>query len=534
MCGIYFLGVNSDFNYSEVVKNFQKIKHRGPDQSVIENFEKDDWKFFIGFHRLAIIGIENGRQPFFIDGIYLICNGEIFNHRDLVKRYNLKLKSNSDCEVIIHLYKLYGEKVLDMLDGDFAFILFDTNVGEIVFARDIIGVRPLFYEKNNNGIQIGSELKSLSSEKAVEVLPGYIYRYNIKKLNLNMRIYKNLVDETRKNLTFVLAEIKRLLTLSVHKRLESERDIGFLLSGGLDSSLVLSIASEILPEKQFHAFSIGNLNDISPDIQNSKTVVNYLNIKYSDKMKGKDKIVHHIVNFDYKKALKNLQEVIYYTETFDITTIRASTPMWILCKYIKENTDIKVLYSGEGSDELFGGYLYFYYAPGDIQFEIETRKIVDELYMYDVCRADRSVSSNGLELRVPFLDKEFVKYVLNISGSIRRPIKDFRMEKWVLRESFKGYLPESILWLQKAAFSDNAGYGWKDMVRKYCEEKIKKFDISSISKSFSSNPEEIHHRLIFQSFFGKHSGNISHLWLPNKEWIDTGSEPSARVLEVHK
>jgi asparagine synthase (glutamine-hydrolysing) len=535
MCGLYFYASKDELNYKEISDRFYRIKYRGPDQSVTENFLWNDLNIFLGFHRLAIIDINNGKQPFFSDGIYLICNGEIFNHHELVKKYDLKLKTHSDCEVILHLYRKFGESFVNMLDGDFAFILFDSKKGELHFARDMIGVRPLFMDRNLNYVELASELKALKSDRAVEVSPGYYYKYNFYTGSLHSKVYKSIISTTKKEIQIIMPELRKIFTESVKKRLESERDIGFLLSGGLDSSLVLSVACELLPEKQFHAFSIGSQDDISPDIENAKTVVNYLNYKYNLKMKGKPKVIHHIVHFDYKKAIENIEELVYTIETFDITTIRASTPMWWLCKYIRDNTDIKVLFSGEGSDELFGGYLYFYYAPNGRELEKETEKLVNELHMYDVCRADRSVSSNGLELRVPFLDKEFVKYVLNIDGEIRRPIKDFKMEKWILRKSFEGFLPESILYLQKAAFSDNAGYGWKDAIKKYCEHKLKSKDVGKlINKPFSDNPEEIYHRYIFQKYFGSHIGIISHLWLPNKEWVDTGSEPSARVLEVHK
>jgi asparagine synthase (glutamine-hydrolysing) len=531
MCGIFFLLQNSPVNYVAAFNKFMNIKWRGPDNSNFEILNYKDNNICIGFHRLSIIGVQNGSQPFNYNGIHLICNGEIFNYKQLIENHNLECYTDSDCEVIIHLYNLYGKKFIELLDGDFSFVLFDSNKGEIMFGRDIIGVRPLFYHKEDGYLNLASELKGMC-KTGEQVLPGFLYSYNISSGSLHSKLYRDLSRQSYGYLNEkeVLNILKMLLINSVKKRLDSERDIGFLLSGGLDSSLVLSIACELLPNKTLHAFSIGSKNDKSPDVINAKKVVAYLNSKYY-----KNKIIHHIVDFDTDKALQNIENIVYTLENFDITTVRASTPMWWLCKYISEKTDIKVLFSGEGSDEILGGYLYFFYAPNKMEFEKETFKLVDDLYKYDVCRADRCVSSNGLELRVPFLDKEFVRYVLNIDGDLRRPLHHTKMEKWILREAFKGYLPENILWNQKIAFSDGAGYSWKDKIKSYCESKVKELKIKyNPDKDFSDNPEELYHRYTFNKYYPNHKGIIDALWIPNKNWIDTGSEPSARVLEIHQ
>jgi len=477
---------------------------------------------YISFYRLSIVDT-NAKisQPFERDGVLCLCNGEIFNYKELIEKHSLYLKTYSDCEVILSLYEkmnifdLYKE-----LDGDFAFVIIDFNKNKMIFSRDLIGVRPLFYSTEESSISISSETKGLFPfQDTVQVLPNsiYIYKnseiYYIKVINYEKNFIHKYKDES-----IIKEVIKNSLINSTKKRLLcSEKPYGFLLSGGLDSSLVLAIASRITPKDVvLNAFTIGITGDKSPDIECSREVVSYIN-NYC----GYEKVKHHIISFTPQEGTDEIKNIIKILETYDVTTVRASIPMYLLVRYIKTNfKDIKVLFSGEGSDELFGGYLYFYYSPSDLEFETETQRLVKNLYLYDVCRADRCVSSNGLELRVPFLDKEFVSNVMNISPEYKRPVRNVQIEKKILRDSFVGYLPDNILYRTKAAFSDAVGKSWLDVVREWCVNK------NPIRKRKTIEED------VFSEIYRKMYKNrdLIQMWVPKEEWVDTKGESSARVL----
>lgn len=508
MCGILFLQ-----NQKEEMKNeLKSIGHRGPDNSKVKITKKGN---MFGFNRLSIHNMnENGNQPFEKNDITLICNGEIYNYLDLAKYCSDEDYSNkSDCEIILDIYKEKGIEVCNYLDGDFAFVLEDDK-GDIFAARDPIGVRPLFfgYKNESNEIVFASEIKAIKDLcKSVEVFPPGHYYYKSKfeqYINLNVPFEKAINGYSRDTLKYMLMS-------SVEKRLTSERPIGFFLSGGLDSSLIASLG-KIALNKQITTFSIG-IND-SPDLKYARKVAKFLDSN------------HHEVKFTTTEALNALEEVIYHLESYDCTTIRASVPMYLLSKYVKENTNIKVLLSGEGADELFGGYLYFHKAPTLKEFHEETQRLLENVHNYDVLRADRCTSAHGLELRVPFFDKCFIKYVSEIDPLFKKT----KMEKQILRDSFmKYYLPEEVLNRQKNGMSDAVGYEWVDFIRDFAEKQYTEKYSWNPAKYVVNTPtskEEYYYREIYNKLFPKNNF-IKHIWRPKYTNI---LDPSAKLLPEFK
>jgi len=466
MCGIYFK-LCKEINSLEF-ENFMKLKHRGPNKSVFQCVQNEDYSVIYGFHRLRIVGSIDYHQPFIQNGIYVLCNGEIYNYKSLISNYGLSPKTDSDCEVVLLMYKKYGiQKTLQLLDGEFAFIIYDTTKNVVYCARDPFGVRPLFVNiEKNSTILITSEAKA-QCKQCEQLVPGMYYEYTYSNgINrpLEISLIKHMYYEFPKSLSvFSNSKLKEFLEYSVYNRIHNaEKDIGFLLSGGLDSSLVLSIAMKYLPKTKYpiRVFSIGysNIkNEVydTPDVKRAIEVVKYLKDKY-----GNNCIDHHIVSYNHTTAMNVLNKVIYMLESCDITTIRASIPMYILAGYISKLTNVKIVMSGEGSDELFGGYIYFKYAPNSIEFENEKKKLLKQIHLFDGLRADRMISAHGLELRVPFLDKRLVNYVLSIPLNTSSANYD-TVEKYLLRNAFdEDYLPSSIIWAQKEAFSDGVGHSW--------------------------------------------------------------------------
>jgi asparagine synthase (glutamine-hydrolysing) len=526
-CSIQSSFVQNKYNTCEECKNslesFYKIKHRGPDDSKYIECRDMNIVSFLGFHRLSIVGLENGMQPFENNNNYLLCNGEIYNYKELIEKYDLfsSLKTKSDCEVILLLYSKIGIlQTIKELRGDFAFILYDANNNLVHFGRDPFGVRPLFYlfEHDRNILTLASEAKCFpQKDNLSQVTPRICYTYNLQTTSLTETTYYNFQEDVKleKNQNNFIT----LLENSVRKRLNAEREIGFLLSGGLDSSLILSISLKFLDSKYYpiKVFSIG-FDDTSPDIIASKEVVNYLKKKYGDTC-----ITHIILKPTIEEALLSLSKVIKTIESFDTTTIRASTPMYLLSKYISEYTNVKVVFSGEGSDEnTFLGYLYLLYAPDISSARQESKRLLSDIHYFDGLRADRTTSNFGLELRVPFLDQDFISYCMNDDNLTRQTLES-KVEKKYLRDCFKDYLPNQILYRQKNAFSDAVSYDWKKKIKEYTENKIK-------TKNKYMSSEE----LFYISEFSKHYNLnlIPYLWLP--KWIDTGNEPSATVLSVFK
>jgi asparagine synthase (glutamine-hydrolysing) len=540
MCGIFCsVSKNCYINDNELKKHFIKIKHRGPDSSVYKNINN---LVTFGFHRLAIVDPDQkSNQPLELENLTLICNGEIFNHSSLEKEFKLEnnLKTNSDCEIILHLYHLWGgnlkaiKKILERINAEFAFILYDKNINKLFIARDSFGVRPLFWGSNENwdmNYFFSSELKSLGFLNNVEPFPpGYYMEIDINEKNSKLYKYYKFPEKKDYTTTIDIAKynINNLLKNAVDIRLMSDRPVGCFLSGGLDSSLVTALVHKNIPN--INCFSIGLEGGV--DIEAAKKVVKYLGIPESN---------HHIVNFTVEQGFNCLKDVIYHLESYDITTIRASIPQYLLSKYIKENTDIVVLYSGEGSDELFCGYQYSKLAPSLQELEKDSKKLLSELYMFDNLRVDRTTAAFGLEVRIPFLDPLLVNYVLGLPTEYRS-CNPKLMEKTLLRYSFKNdkILPNEILYRHKEAFSDavsSTKESWYlTLTKKYIEPLISDSELLNAKNKYPFNTpntkEALYYRNIFTEFYPNRSNIISHIWLPN--WTNT-NDPSATVLECHK
>jgi asparagine synthase (glutamine-hydrolysing) len=523
MCGLLaFKGDTSELHDFE--KTFQELQHRGPDDTEILKIA--DGLATICFHRLAIMDpTQKGHQPFVDEqtGNVIACNGEIYNHLELRATYenSYPFKSHSDCEVLVPMYKELGlARMCEQLDAEFAFVIWDEQKKKIMAARDPIGIRPLFYGyTDDHKIMFASEIKVLTTYcQKVEVFPpGHFFDGE------NFVQYKDLttvIQYSPKNLETHLKDIREKLIEGVRKRLSADVPVGFLLSGGLDSSLVCAIAHDIL-KKPIHTFSVG-LDHNPIDIGFARVVADYLQSK------------HHEVYFNKQDTIGVLDKLIWHLESWDITTIRASIGMFLVCKYIREKTDIRVVLTGEISDELFG-YKYTDFAPTPKAFQAEAKKRVDELYMYDVLRADRCIAGNALEARVPFGDLDFVQTVMEIHPEFK--MNTTGMGKWILRKAFAGtkLLPESILWREKAAFSDAVGHSMVDYLKEYAESLYTHQDLLAAREKYSHGTPFTKESLLYRDIFEKHFKGQSHLvrdfWMPNKEWSNCNvSDPSARVL----
>ena len=498
---------------------FDKTISRGPDMSRI----MDTGKGILGFHRLAIMGLdERGMQPFCMNGDYVVCNGEIYGFRKLKKELEekgYKFISESDCELLLPLYYEYGTEMFKHLDAEFALIIYDGKTGEYIAARDPIGIRPLFYGYSENGdIVFASEAKNLVGlcKKIMPFPPGHYYKGGRFVCYRDMsRVEKVCCD----GIETVCRNIREKLIDGIRKRLDADAPVGFLLSGGLDSSLVCAVASK-LTKKPIKTFAIGMSTD-AIDLKYAKQVADYIGAEHTE------------VIITEKDVLEALPKVVALLGTYDITTIRASVGMYLVCRYIHENTDLRVLLTGEISDELFG-YKYTDFAPSPEEFQREAEKRIRELYMYDVLRADRCISVNSLEARVPFGDLDFVEYVMSIDPKMK--MNTYGKGKYLLRHAFEGnYLPHDILMREKAAFSDAVGHSMVDDLKAYAEkmytdkefvEKCKKYDFA---RPFTK--ESLMYRELFEKYYPGQAKMVVDFWMPNKTWKGCDvNDPSARVL----
>lgn len=521
MCGFLVVG-SEEFDLQVFNDALDKAAYRGPDYQHISIDHGITW----GFNRLSIMDLStNGNQPFVYKDCVLVCNGEIYNYPDLKKKLSTEynFKSGSDCEVLIPLYDKYGiEITCKFLDAEFALVLYDTKTKKLMAARDPMGIRPMFYgySKHEHQICFASEAKSLSAlcDDIMPFPPGHYY------LDGQFICYQDLSNPQTihdDDLETIARQLKDKLEAAVEKRFMSDVPIGYLLSGGLDSSLVCAIGQK-LSDKPIRTFAIGMESD-PIDLKYAKQVADYLGTEHTEVIMTKEDLYDH------------LKEVIYHLETFDITTIRASMAMYILCQYIHENTDIKVIMTGEVSDELFG-YKYTDFAPDAKSFQEEASKRIKELYMYDVLRADRCISAHALEGRVPFADKSFVEYAMSIDPAKKMNI--YNKGKYLLRHAFEGlgYLPDAILFREKAAFSDAVGHSMVDYLKALAEEKYSDEDILKAKDKYSYCPpftkESLMYRDIFESFFPGNAQWIKDFWMPNKNWENCDvNDPSARVLK---
>ena len=527
MCGIFAIlnnmthGIAKDF----IIQQHNKGRHRGPDDSNI--LDLYIMNCMLGFHRLSINGLTNiSSQPFYINNIFLICNGEIYNYKDLYNLLEVEPETQSDCEVIIHLYLQYGmEQTIRMLDGEFSFILIDarSTVKKMYIGRDPYGVRPLYMlsTKDTPLYAFASEIKQLIDlQKGADIKhfpPGTLFLYEIETIEYNSsetwifckseKYHENLFSFYYRD---VHINIREYLTSAVIKRCKcSERPIACLLSGGLDSSLIAAIASSYLG--QIETFSIGFEN--SEDLKMARVVASHI------------KSNHHEVIITKEEYLEAIPHVIQTIESYDTTTVRASVGNYLIAKYISCNSDAKVILNGDGSDEVCGGYLYMHKCPDAIEFDKETRRLLSNIHYFDVLRSDKSISSNGLEPRTPFLDLAFVQYYLTIHPAARFPKND--IEKKLLRTSFKdtGLLPDEILWRTKEAFSDGVTV---DSIVEIIQTHIKDFELPNITLSpIPKTQEEKYYRKIFEEHY-PNANIIPHFWKPN--FVDPDIDPSARAL----
>lgn len=500
-------------------KGFARTISRGPDDSRIV----DTGDGFLGFHRLAIMGLTPaGMQPFQLGNHYLVCNGEIYGfqkfRRELSKTYTFE--SDSDCEILLPLYQEYGTDMFALLDAEFACIIYDGDAGEYIAARDPIGIRPLYYGYDEDGVIVfASEAKNLVglTDQIMPFPPGHYYRAG--KFVCYCDITR-VAQVCKDDLDTVCKNIHDKLVAGVEKRLIADAKVGFLLSGGLDSSLVCAIAAK-RSESPIRTFAIGMSED-AIDLKYARQVAQYI---------GSD---HKEVYMTPDEVTATLETVIQILGTYDITTIRASMGMYLVCKVIHEQTDIRVLLTGEISDELFG-YKYTDFAPSAGAFQEESQKRIRELHMYDVLRADRCISVNSLEARVPFGDLDFVRYVMAIDPELKR--NRYGKGKYLLRHAFEegDYLPEEILWREKAAFSDAVGHSMVDYLKEYADQTYTDEAFESLCDKYTyARPftkESLLYREIFEKYYPKQAKMVVDFWMPNREWEGCDvDDPSARVL----
>ena len=505
---------------SEFKRFFDRTISRGPDDSRII----DTGKGLLGFHRLAIMGLHpEGMQPFELDGSYVVCNGEIYCFPRLKKKLmetgKYTFVSESDCEILLPMYKEYGTDMFRRLDAEFALILYDGDTQSYIAARDPIGIRPLYYGYDPHGVIVfASEPKNLVGlvGEIMPFPPGHYYKDG------EFVCYSDIaaVDEVcMDDVETICSKIHEKLVKGIEKRLIADAKVGFLLSGGLDSSLVCAIAARKSKEP-IRTFAIGMSED-AIDLKYAKQVADYI---------GSD---HTEVIITKEDVLAALEDVVQLLGTYDITTIRASMGMYLICKAIHETTDIRVLLTGEISDELFG-YKYTDFAPSPEAFQAEAQKRIRELHMYDVLRADRCISVNSLEARVPFGDLDFVKYVMSIDPAKKMNV--YGKGKYLLRHAFEGdYLPHDILYREKAAFSDAVGHSLVDDLKEYAEGYYTDEEFEAKCKQYDyATPftkESLLYRELFEKYYPGQAHMIAGFWMPNKEWEGCDvDDPSARVL----
>ena len=501
------------------LQGFEATVSRGPDDSKIV----DTGNGLLGFHRLAIMGLTpEGMQPFSLEESFCVCNGEIYGFEKIKEELKAKytFESDSDCEILLPLYKEYGVEMFKMLDAEFALIIYDGKSREYIAARDPIGIRPLYYGYDDSGtILFASEPKNLVgiAEKIMPFPPGYYYKGGEFIRYCDIAAVDSLsgddVERACKN-------IRQKLIAGVEKRLVADAKVGFLLSGGLDSSLVCAIAAS-KSKAPIKTFAIGMTED-AIDLKYARQVADFIGSDHTEVFMTPDDVI------------SSLEKVIHTLATFDITTIRASMGMYLLCKAIHEQTDIRVLLTGEISDELFG-YKYTDFAPDAKAFQEESQKRIRELHMYDVLRADRCISVNSLEARVPFGDLDFVKYVMALNPEIK--LNRYGKGKYLLRHAFEGmgYLPDEILWREKAAFSDAVGHSMVDYLKEYAQNQYSDEEFEKGCEKYSHarpfTKESLLYRDIFEKFYPGQAEMIVDFWMPNKSWEGCNvNDPSARVL----
>jgi len=550
MCGIvcaFDIKESSEILRPQLLEMSKKVRHRGPDWSGIYSNKSA----IMAHERLAIVDPASGKQPLFSADktLVLAANGEIYNHRELRQQFaDYDFQTESDCEVILALYHEKGTDFVDDLNGIFGFALYDAEKDEYFVARDHMGIIPLYLGWDQNGtFYVASELKALEGVcTKIELFPpGHFLSSKDGKF---VKWYKRDWEdyEAVKNNETSISKIKEALEAAVHRQLMSDVPYGVLLSGGLDSSVTSAIAKKYAEKRiesddqqaawwpQLHSFSVGL--EGSPDLAAAQKVADHIGT------------VHHEIKFTIQEGLDAIRDVIYNLETYDITTIRASTPMYLMARVIK-SMGVKMVLSGEGADELFGGYLYFHKAPNANEFHEETVRKLSKLHQYDCLRANKSLAAWGIEGRVPFLDKEFMDVAMSINPKDKM-INGERMEKWVVRKAFEDMLPESVAWRQKEQFSDGVGYSWIDTLKEKVDAAVSDDQLGNAHFRFPiqtpQNKEEYYYRSIFESHFPSDAAALSVPQEPSVacstkialEWDEAFknmNDPSGRaVAKVHE
>ena len=549
MCGIVCAFNTKDDKTlrPKVLEMAKNIRHRGPDWSGIYSNENA----IIAHERLAIVDPSSGQQPLFShDKRYVLAaNGEIYNHQDLRKEFSdYSFSTNSDCEVILPLFDKYGPKFLDKMNGIFAFSIYDSQKNEYFIARDHMGIIPLYIGWDDKNIfYVSSELKALEGQcQKIELFPPgkYLTSSDEDFMTWYKRDWTDF--ENVKDLQSDIDNLRQSLEEAVHRQLMSDVPYGVLLSGGLDSSITSAIAKKYSEKRiesndkqpawwpQLHSFSVGLQG--SPDLAAAKKVADHIGT------------IHHEIIFTIQEGLDAIKDVIYNLETYDITTVRASTPMYLMARVIK-SMGIKMVLSGEGADELFGGYLYFHKAPSSKDFHEETVRKLNKLHMYDCLRANKSLAAWGVEGRVPFLDKDFIDVAMSLNPQDKM-ITNKRMEKWILRKAFENYLPDEILWRQKEQFSDGVGYSWIDTLKEFVDKTISDQEMNDAKIKFPiktpTTKEEYYYRSLFSEHFPSNTAAMSVPQEPSiacstkiaLEWDEafkSMNEPSGRAIsKVHQ
>lgn len=550
MCGIVCLfdaKQKTETLRPQVLEMSKKIRHRGPDWSGI--FQ--DEKVIFSHERLAIVDPTSGKQPLFSkDGnLVLAVNGEIYNHLELRKEFSeYDFLTQSDCEVILALYQKYGKNFLEKLNGIFAFALYDIEKGTYLISRDHMGIIPLYRGWDAHGnFYVASELKALEGicNKIEEFKPGHLlYSEDGEEYQQWYARDWESFDAVKDNPT-AIAALRKGLEDAVHRQLMSDVPYGVLLSGGLDSTIIAAITAKFASKRiesgdtqeawypRLHSFAVGL--EGSPDLTAARKAADHIGS------------VHHEIKYTIQEGLDAIRDVIYHLETYDVTTIRASTPMYLLARVIK-SMGIKMVLSGEGSDELFGGYLYFHKAPNAQAFHEENVRKLGKLHLYDCLRANKSLMAWGIEGRVPFLDKEFMDIAMTINPQYKMVTPE-RMEKWVLRKAFEDILPESIAWRQKEQFSDGVGYGWIDTLKQIAEDEVSDEMMANAKYRFPINTpmskEEYRYRSIFSELFPSDGAAQTVPSVPSVacstpvalEWDEAFkkmNDPSGRAVKVHE
>ena len=524
MCGILaIIGKGKD---EKLVQELSKrMSHRGPDESDLHVTENGH---ILSHERLSIIDLHSGKQP--IKGTktaYMVHNGEIYNHQELrdgvLKGHTFRTKSDS--EVIVHLYEEFGYDFCEMLDGDWAFVVIDGD--DFIAGRDPMGVKPLYYGLDERGrIYFSSEMKPIADQcKTFSTFPpGHYYTQKTGFVKYYKPEYEDYLKADKE---LDLKLIRETLTEATRKRLMSDVPIGVLLSGGLDSSLTSAIASRLLAEsgKKLHSFSIG-LDADAPDAAAARKVAEFLGTE------------HHEIHFTIEEGIKILDKLIWHLETYDVTSVRASTPMYFLSKAITD-MGVKVVLSGEGADEIFGGYLYFRNAPSTVDFQKETIERIQKLFTADLLRADKSTMAHGLEARVPFLDKSFLDMAVRIKAEEKMPKTYDGKEKYILRKAFdtpdNPYLPSEVLWRQKEQFSYGVGYNWIDQLIEYCSSQVSNEQLAGAATEYPYNSPTTKEAYLYRSIFNKYYPQLSaaqtvRKWIP--KWQEN-QDPSGRANAAH-